>query len=78
MRHLEDVVSHLRGRDSSLRWMDTSHDVPLKDSANRRGENLAITITVSMDVVPPAILQTAIVVDVGGFGNEDSLAGCKQ
>ena len=50
--NLEDVLSHLRGRDASLRWMDTSHGVPLKDSANRRGEILAITITVSTDVAP--------------------------
>ena len=41
--NLEEVVNHLLGRDASLRWMYTSHGVPLKASANRRGENLAIT-----------------------------------
>ena len=41
---LKNVVRHLPGRDASLRRMYT-HGVPLKASANRRGENLAITIT---------------------------------
>ena len=53
--NLKDVVRHLPGRDASLRWMYTSYGVPLKASANRRGENLAITITT--DVGPPAISQ---------------------
>ena len=45
--NLKDVVRHLPGRDASLRWMHTSHGVPVKASANRRGENLAITIAQS-------------------------------
>ena len=53
--NLEDVVRHLPGRDASLRRMYTSHGVPLKASANRSGENLAITITT--DEGPPAISQ---------------------
>ena len=42
--NFEDVVCHLPGRDAPLRRMYTSHGVPLKASANRRGENLAITV----------------------------------
>ena len=42
--NLEDVIHHLPGRDASLRWMKTSHCVPLKASANRCGKNLAITL----------------------------------
>ena len=53
--NLENIVSHLPGRDTSLRWMFSS-GVPLKAPATRRGENLAITITaVSTDVVPLTI-----------------------
>ena len=64
--NLKNIVSHLLGRDTSLRWMFSS-GVPLKAPATRRGENLAITITaVSTDVVP-LTHDTAIVVDVGGF-----------
>ena len=43
--NIEDVVSHLPGRDASLRWMKTSHGAPLKASANRSGQDLAIAIT---------------------------------
>ena len=53
--NFEDVVRHLPGRDASLRWMYTSHGVPLKASANRRGENLALTITRLAVSVHPAI-----------------------
>ena len=56
--HLEDVVRHLVGRDASLRWMKTSHGLPVKASADRRLENLAITIAqcqLSTDVRRQAI-----------------------
>ena len=43
--NLRDVVSHLPGRDASLRLMYASHGVPLKASTDRRGKNLALTIT---------------------------------
>ena len=43
--HLDDVIRHSSGRDTSLRCMCTSHRVPLKVSADRRGKNLLITIT---------------------------------
>ena len=43
--NLENVVRHLSGRDTPLRWMFASHGIPLKASADRRGKNLAITIT---------------------------------
>ena len=43
--NLKDVVRHLPVRDASLRWMYTSHGVPLKASTDRRGKNLTITIT---------------------------------
>ena len=43
--NLKNVVSHLLGRDTSLRWMYTSAGVIVKAKAHRRGDNLAITIT---------------------------------
>ena len=53
--NLEDVVRHLFGRDASLRWMYTSLGVPLKASANRRGESCNANYIVSTDAVRPAI-----------------------
>ena len=45
---LENVVRHLHGRDTSLRWMFSPHGIPLKASTNRCGENIAIAITHSV------------------------------
>ena len=42
---LENGIRHLSGRDTSPRWMHTSHGVRLEASANRRGENVAVAIT---------------------------------
>ena len=41
---LANVISHLSGRDASLRTMYASHGVPVKASTNCRGKNLAIAI----------------------------------
>ena len=69
--NLKDVVRHLHGRDASLRWMYTSHGVPLKESADRRGKNLTITITQGQrsQCIRRSHDET-IVVDVGRVGEE--------
>ena len=43
--HLEDVVSHLPGRDASLSRADASDGIPMQAEAYRCGDDLAITIT---------------------------------
>ena len=69
--NLEDVVRHLLGRDASSGWMYTSRGVPLKASADRRGENLAVTKTKCQrtNCVQRSHIK-ADVVDIGGLGNE--------
>ena len=42
--HLEDVVCHLSGRDTSLSRVETPHGVPMQAKAARRGDDLAVTI----------------------------------
>ena len=70
--NLENVVRHLSRRDTSLGWMFSSHGVPFKASANRRGKNLAITITQGYKKQRVRRSHNeAIVIDVGGLGNED-------
>ena len=55
--------------------MYASHGVPVKASPNRRGENLAITITQCQRTqCVQRSHDEAIVVDVGGLGNENSSA----
>ena len=41
---LEDVISHLPGRDASLSRVYAS-GVPMQATANRRGDDLTVTIT---------------------------------
>ena len=57
MRHfnLEDVFGHLPGRDASLSQVYASYGVPMQAKAYRRGDDLAVTITVSADVMHLAI-----------------------
>ena len=55
--------------------MYTSHGVPLKASANCRGEDLAVAITQRQRTwCLRRSHNTAIVIDIGGFGNEHSSA----
>ena len=42
--NLENVIRQLSRTGTSVRWMYASHSAPLKASANRRGENLAVAI----------------------------------
>ena len=43
--HLEDVVCHLSGRDTSLSWVDTPHQIPMQAKAGIRGDDLAVGST---------------------------------
>ena len=43
--HLEDVISHLSGRNASLRRAETPDGVPMQTEADRRGDDLAVTVT---------------------------------
>ena len=55
--------------------MYTSHGVPVKASANRCGENLAITVVQCQRVQRVQRPHNpAVVVDIGGFGDESSSA----
>ena len=42
----EHVIGRLPGRDASLRRMYASDGVPMQAKAHRRGDSLAITMTV--------------------------------
>ena len=53
----KDVIGHLTGRDAPLSRVYASDGVPMQAKAYRRGDNLAIIITVSTDVVCLAISQ---------------------
>ena len=65
-------VSHLPGRFASPRWIDTSPDVPVNASVNRRGNNFAITITkCHRTMCIQRSHDETIVVDIGGHGNEN-------
>ena len=43
--HLEDVVCHLPGRDTSLSRVDTPYGAPMQAKANHSGDDLAVTVT---------------------------------
>ena len=43
--HLEDVVNNFSGRDASLSQVDTPNGVPMLAEADRRGDDLAVTVT---------------------------------
>ena len=73
--HLEDVISHLPGRDASLSRADASSGIPVQAEAYRCGDDLAVTITQSerAQCIKSSHNET-IVFSSRRFGNEDGSA----
>ena len=43
--HLEHVISHLCGKNATLSRVNTPNGIPLQAEADRRGYDLAVTVT---------------------------------
>ena len=43
--HLEEVTRHLSGRGTSLGRVNTPNGTPMQAQADRRGDDLAVTVT---------------------------------